>query len=332
MISTKNLYEIGDIPQTWVFEHYLRLQEKLVGQDIKILSVFNAKDKVPSMCIYVDANHGEYRFKDFSSGLQGGHMKLVMDLYNITYSQAAVKVIHDYEEYKKHNTTADKVELVHHDRFKVTDYQIRHWNNLDQSYWLNYSISSGLLEYYNVAPLEYFTMSKEEPDGKVIDIVTKRNYIYGYFRKDGTLFKIYLPKTPDKKFIKVGNYIQGVEQLVGKEYLIITSSMKDLMAFTRLGFDNIESIAPDSENSMLPGSFVEKIKKKYKKVLVLFDNDDAGIKSMAAYKNKHGLDYIKFELEKDLSDAVKAHGVEKVKKQLSKLINMSLNELMKREI
>jgi DNA primase len=75
---------------------------------------------------------------------------------------------------------------------------------------------------------------------------------------------------------------------------------------------------------MLPGSFVEKIKKKYKKIIVLFDNDDAGIKSMAAYKSKHGLDYIRFELEKDLSDAVKAHGVEKVKKQLSKLINMNL--------
>lgn len=324
MISTKNLYEIGDIPQTWVFEYYLRLQEKLVGQDVKILSVFNVKDKVPSMCIYVDAISGNYKFKDFSSGLQGGHIRLIMNMYNITYQEAAVKIIQDYEEYRKHNTAAEKVELVHHDRFKVTDYQIRHWTNLDQNYWLNYSISSGLLEYYNVAPLEYFTMSKEEPDGKLVEMVTKRNYIYGYFRKDGTLFKIYLPKTPDKKFIKVGNYIQGVEQLVGKEYLIITSSMKDLMAFTRLGFDNIESIAPDSENSMLPGSFVEKIKKKYKKVLVLFDNDDPGIKSMAAYKNKHGLDYIRFELEKDLSDAVKAHGVEKVKKQLSKLINMNL--------
>lgn len=327
MISTKNLFEIGDIPQTWVFEYYLRLQEKLVGQDVKILSVFNAKDKVPSMCIYVDANSDEYKFKDFSSGLQGGHIRLVMELYNITYPLAITKIIHDYEEYKKHNTCAERTEIVHHDKFKVTDYQIRHWNNLDQAYWMGYHIPSSLLEYYNVAPLEFFTMSKEEPDGKITEIVSKRNYLYGYFKKDGTLYKVYLPKTPDKKFIKVGNYIQGVEQLVGREYLIITSSMKDLMAFTRLGFDNIESVAPDSENSILPGSFVEKIKKKYKKVLVLFDNDEPGIKSMAAYKNKHGLDYIRLELEKDLSDAVKVHSVEHVKKVLTKLIKKSIDEL-----
>ena len=323
MISTKNLFEIGDIPQTWVFEYYLNLQEKLVGQDIKIKSVFNAKDKIPSMCLYLNAD-SEYRFKDFSSGYQGDHIRLVQYLYAIDYAQAVTKILADYVNYKKFNTQAEKVELVVHDRYKVTDYQIRHWNNLDQSYWLGFKIPSSLLEYYNVAPLEYYTMTKEEQDGKVSEITVSRNYLYGYFKQDGSLYKIYLPKTPDKKFIKVQNYIQGVEQLQGKDNLLITSSLKDLMAFVRLGIENVDVIAPDSENSMLPGSFVDKIKKKYKKVLVLFDNDEPGIKSMAAYKHKHGLDYILFNLEKDLSDAVKVHGVDHVNEIMIKLLNKSL--------
>lgn len=63
MISTKNLItNVTDVPIEWVFEYYLNLSEKLNGQDVKILSVFNAKDKVPSMYIYFE---GVYSLKIF---------------------------------------------------------------------------------------------------------------------------------------------------------------------------------------------------------------------------------------------------------------------------
>ena len=56
MISTKsNAVSIGDVPVTWIFEHYLNLTEKLDGQQIKIKSVFKL-EKTPSMYIYVDVN------------------------------------------------------------------------------------------------------------------------------------------------------------------------------------------------------------------------------------------------------------------------------------
>ena len=140
-----------------------------------------------------------------------------------------------------------------------------------------YHIGSKLLEHYNVAPLQFFKMEKLDQNGKLISIVTSRNYLYGYFREDGSLYKIYLPKTPDKKFIKVQNYIQGVDQLTfTKKYLVITSSLKDLMSFTKLGYNNIEGIAPDSENSMISELEIEKLKKKYTNICVLFDNDKPG--------------------------------------------------------
>jgi 5S rRNA maturation endonuclease (ribonuclease M5) len=159
-------------------------------------------------------------------------------------------------------------------------------------------------------------MERTEIDGKVSNIVFDRSYTYVYFRKDGSLYKIYAPKNTEKKFIKVQNYIQGIDQLVGKPILVITSSLKDLMSFTRLNIKNIECIAPDSENSMISESMIEKIKKKYQHVIVLFDNDDPGINAAKKYKEKYGFNYIVFPVEKDLSDAVKAIGVDAVKERL----------------
>ena len=47
---------------------------------------------------------------------------------------------------------------------------------------LGFKINSNLLAYYNVSPLAYFTMTKEETDGTESVITTSRNYLYGYFK------------------------------------------------------------------------------------------------------------------------------------------------------
>ena len=44
---------------------------------------------------------------------------------------------------------------------------------------------------------------------------------------------------------------------------------------------NIEVIAPDSENSLIKPHVIENLKVKYKKVITLFDNDEAGKKAIA---------------------------------------------------
>ena len=52
MISTKNLIaRLEDVPKEWVFEFYLKLSEKLTGQSVKIKSIFNSREKTPSMHI-----------------------------------------------------------------------------------------------------------------------------------------------------------------------------------------------------------------------------------------------------------------------------------------
>lgn len=320
MISTTLITSISDVPREWVFEYYLNLKEKLTGQDVKMLSAFNPKDSVPSMFVYFDTSSGKYKFKDFSSGCQGDHIQLVKNLYNLDTPSAIKKITADYESYIKDNGKRAEVSLKIQDKYKVVDYEIRHWTNLDEAYWSKYKIGSKLLEYYEVAPLEFFKMEKED-EYETISHTFNSRYIYGYFRKDGSLYKIYMPKNTEKKFIKVQNYIQGADQINYKnKNLIITSSLKDLMCFVKLGYRHIEAIAPDSENSILSEHTVNMLRSKFKKICVLFDNDTAGIASMQKYQDRFGFEPILLDMEKDLSDSIAVHGLIKVKERLDDLL------------
>lgn len=325
MISTNTIIsDLNDVPREWVFEHYLKLTERLCGQSLKIKSAFNTSDKVPSMCIYTDSK-GFYKFKDFSSGYGGDGLNLVMHLYNLDgRGKASFRIMDDYNIYVSNNTYVP-LEYKSHSKYVVSDFEIRHWNTLDQAYWKNFKLSSSLLEKHNVQPLSFYTMIKED-EGRILDSVTiKGNFIYGFFREDGTVYKIYTPKNKDNKFIKVKDYIQGSDQLEFKsKYLIITSSLKDLMCFKKLGITGIEVIAPDSENSVIPENFMKPLLGKYQKIIVLFDNDDPGIKSAQRYQEKYGFDYINLDMSKDLSDSVRDHGVEAVRDKLFPLLKQVL--------
>lgn len=320
MISTKSLIsDITEVPREWIFEYYLNLTEKLCGQNIKINSIFNSRDKTPSMFIYVD-NRGFYKYKDFSTGRGGDAINLVEEINNITRSQATYKIIQDYSSYIHTNDYVVQT-YVPQPKFEVNDYEIRHWNNLDKDFWLSFHIGSDLLKKYNVHPLSFYNFVKTEHDGTESVINIKNYFIYGYFKEDGTIYKIYQPKQKDKKFLKIKDYTQGFEQLkYNAENLIITSSLKDLMAFMRLKIDNFESIAPDSENSIISENIINDLKTKYKNIYLLFDNDEAGMNAAIKYKKKYEIPYINLDLDKDLSDSIKTYGIEKTRNALNILL------------
>lgn len=326
MISTKNLvFDISDVPREWVFEYYLTLGEKLTGQDVKMRSAFGV-DKLPSMFVYYDVVSSSYKYKDFSSGYQGNHLDLVQKLHSLpNIGHAIVKVIDDYNEYLVDHKYKKLPDIKPHSKYKVTDFQIRHWTNIDAKYWTQFHITSEALEKYNVAPLEYYKMTKEDENGKSHTITIKTNSLYGYFRDDGMLYKIYQPKITAKKFIKVRDYIQGSEQLkYDVKYLIINSSLKDLLSFNSLNISNIETVAPDSENTTLPKIMINEYKEKYNKVIILFDNDEPGIRAMEKYKRVFDITPVLLPLEKDLSDSVKKYGIEKVRDVLMPLIKKAI--------
>jgi hypothetical protein len=324
MISTKHIVNsILDVPTSWAFETYCGLGEKLTGQDVKIRSLFNPRDTVPSMVLF--CRQDKYFFKDFSTDKGGDCVKLVMYLYDLTTGPAINKIIEDYRQYLKSSGTeiSDAV-IKQRANYHLESYDTREWTRADADFWVPYGIGSELLEKYHVKPLSSFTFSRQD-DGVYDFFVTQRPYVYGYFREDGTLYKIYQPYVKDKKFMKIATYIQGMDQLkFSKPYLIIVSSLKDGMTLTRFKYP-VEFIAPDSEGSLIREEVINNLKTRYNRIACMFDNDTAGIKAMERYQEAYGLPSIHLELEKDLSDSVKKHGLKVVKEQLTPLIKTAFN-------
>jgi hypothetical protein len=311
MISTRLVTNLWDVPREWIFEFYLTIGVKLNGESVKIKSIFNPSDKIPSMIIYFDGRSGQYKFKDFSSGYQGDAIRLVELLYNLNRDGAKAKIISDYEDYCSRSNTVVTETITAAARFKLSDFQIRHWNTNDKNYWSAYKISSSMLEAYNINPLEYYELTREKGEHEKDRMRVQRDCIYGYFKEDGTLYKIYQPKVIAKKFLKIGDYVQGYEQLrYDSKYLVLVASLKDLLCFNLLGINNIEAIAPDAESTILPKEMIERLKDKYSRVFVLFDNDETGRRYSIRYHDEYGFTPIYLKSDKDIADAVKNQGVE----------------------
>jgi hypothetical protein len=325
MFTTKNLiHNIKEVPVPWVFEHFCKLKEKLSGQDIKIKSVFNPTERTPSMCIYVDGTSSAYKFKDFSTGKGGDHITLVKEITGLGFHKACESVVEAYNDYVLHNNGGyDVKDFKKAAKYSVKSMCFRGWAQHDAKFWTQYHIGSTLLNEYTIRPLEYYTLEKEEDEIKSLTI--HGLYIYGYFKKDGTLYKIYQPKTKDKKFLKIKDYVQGSEQIKGCDYLVITSSLKDIMSLRSLKLQNIDFIAPDSENSIIKKELMELYIKTYKKIVLLFDNDDAGIKAMKRYQELHpSLEALVLPMSKDPSDSIRDFGLKEVRNRLVPLLNKKI--------
>lgn len=164
-------------------------------------------------------------------------------------------------------------------------------------------------------------MSKEVEGVTQQLVILGRHYIYGYFRLDGTLYKIYQPMVKENKFIKVEEYIQGTDQLTFiPKYLVICSSLKDAMGLIKLGYKNIEVVAPDSENVLIPSHIMNAYNLKYDNICTLFDNDQPGIDCIQKYSLKYNIPGVLLPLAKDLSDSMKQHGTLIVKQILTPLL------------
>lgn len=116
MLRTKNLIsEVDEVPTTWIFEFYLKLSEKLNGQDVKIKSIWNMKDKDPSFFVYYSKQANKYKFKDFSADKQGDAIELVKEIFNLSRRyDACVKIINDYNDF-----------LLNNGKYVTDDFKIR---------------------------------------------------------------------------------------------------------------------------------------------------------------------------------------------------------------
>ena len=325
MFNTKNfVLEGSDIPSTWVFQYYLDLPERLTGQDLKIVSIFNSTERTPSFCIYVDKTVMQYKFKDFSTGKSGNKVDLVKELFSLDFPTAMQRMVRDYNKYVSSSEYIEQ-KFEPQSKWEVDFIKERQWTVEDRDYWLSFRIGKTMLESYNVKPIDYYNLIKEESN-EVKKLRIGSKHMYGYFDKSNEVYKIYQPHSKKHKFHKVKPYLQGFDQLkFDQPYLIICSSLKDAMCLKGMGY-NIEVLAPDSENTMIKPHVIEHLKRKYKKVITLFDNDEAGKTAVNKYNNLYKLDGIICPIAKDVSDAIKQVGFKEFHKAIQPLLKQTLNK------
>lgn len=305
-------------PSSWLFQYYCKLQEPLRGQSVKIKSLFKPDEKTPSMRIHM--YEGAYAFKDFSSGNGGSGIQLVMLLFNLNKEDAIRKAATDFKENKNSPNPIIIAPITHTEsKIKVIQVQKRNWNTLDAAYWGQYFISSNALERYCVFPLEKCVFEKVI-NGKLSRFTMSLEKMYGYFKKDGTLYKIYTPGKKNK-FLTLDHFIPGIEHLEYKApTLIISSSLKDLLAMLGLNLD-IEMIAPTAEGNIIEKRLLIAFSFQYENIYTLFDNDAAGNNAMIKYQKNYSIPSLYLPLEKDVSDSIKKYGTDFTKQEIQKLLN-----------
>lgn len=217
----------------------------------------------------------------------------------------------------KNNTVLKSIKAYEKSEETVIGVVRQEFTNVDKAFWQQFGITLDTLKRYNVSSIKYYLC-----DGIVKGIYKDESPMYAYKVYDK--FKIYRPLAD--KYTKWRNNlteydIQGLEQLPEKgELLIITKSLKDVMCLREMGYD---AISPSSESTFIPDNILDILKKRFKRILVCFDRDPAGVKNMRKISKKTGLNgflvHKKFQ-SKDISDAVKNNGFEVIKNWLNKTL------------
>lgn len=295
------------------------LFRKYIGE-FKIGKTYNSPlrdDKSPSFGLFVSSKDNQLLYKDLATGDCGDAFKLIKQMKGITSNFELYKYI-----YEDLNLSSDKIQLNTSKRiqYKRTEIAVsrKKLSEIDIAYWKQYGISEQTLKLFKVTPI-----SKVFINGILKDSYSDENPMYAY--KVFDKFKIYKPLAAKLSKWR-GNLssldIQGYEQL--PEYgdiLIITKSLKDVMVLYEMGYD---SIAPPSESTDIPEIVINNIKGRFKKIIVLYDRDAAGMKFARRIVSKWRFDFVfinKKYKTKDISDFVKAYSIEDAKQMLTKELN-----------
>lgn len=300
-------YILSKVSEYDIYAHYL-------GQ-FKVGAIYNSpfrKDKNPSFGIYYSKRTKQLLFKDHGTGECGNIVKFVSlytgltnynDILRDIVKQLNITTDTKLDSSKQYIPSSETIIGIVRQKFTPTDI----------NYWSQFNISEKTLKKFNVNSIKYYLCN-----GIVKGIYKEGNPMYAY--KVYNNFKIYRPLAD--KYTKWRNNlteydIQGYAQLPSKgDTLIITKSMKDVMCLYEMG---IPAISPSSESTFIPNDILEGLKKRFKRIIILFDRDNAGVKYLRKMSLKTGLEGLlvhkKFKA-KDISDAIKANSFEEIKEWL----------------
>ena len=289
-------------------------------------------DSNPSFSIYMD-NNNHIRFKDHgNTGIQGGLIDLLCKYWNCTFNQCIDKICtlmikeSDITIKPKQIRTFTRKESDTLSKLQVT---IRPWRDYDYEYWKSYGITRQWLKYAEIYPISYKIITKKDSlTGKSKKYVFPTDkYAYCFVeRKEGKLqLKVYQPfnKNGFKWCSKMDASVIGLWTKIPEygDRVIICSSLKDALVIScQL---HIPTLCLQGEGYNISDTAIKELKRRYKKIFISFDTDEAGKMDGKKLAERTGFTNVIPDLgtEKDFSDYYRSLKDKEKFKQLQVLFN-----------
>lgn len=258
------------------------------------------KDNHPSLGLFINNKTNKINFQDFSTQEKGNTFELLKKVFNLNYNELYNKIVNDeisHVELKKGIRGKTKV------RTSAILIQVvdRLWENWDIEYWNQFGINTRLLEACNVHPINLIILSGN--DFRTTMKAEKYAYAYVEFKEGKQTIKVYQPFSKVHKWLS--NHDKSVVSLWSKtpksgDIIIICSSVKD--ALTIIANLNIPAIAPQGEGYKFSKTAIKELKRRFKNIYVLYDNDKAGIEDAKKLVADTGFIYLELPKIKDCKD------------------------------
>jgi hypothetical protein len=305
-----------------IYSYYLGSKFEVGG----IMSSPFRQDLKPSFGIFKSSTTNDLLWKDLATGKTGNVITFIKELFDLYHTKQALKLIWsevvkgDLKSTDRGKDITDKYKSVK----SIISIKRRNFTEYDDVYWDKYDIDRDTLKHFNVTPISFFWVNGiQQPF-----TYTKDSPMYAY--KIFDKFKIYRPLSEFKKDKWRTNCssidLQGYEQLPESgKLLIITKSLKDVMVLYELGYS---AIALQCENDSLNKDILEDLTKRFKRIVVFFDNDIPGLTASNKLCNKHNLQGIHIDSSywtlykvKDISDYITVFPVG-IKKYVQSLLRV----------
>jgi len=295
------------------------------------------RDKNPSCVIFM--KDGKLYYKDFRDTEAYNCFSYIMKKYNLTFYEALDLINKDFNLKLQNNTSKqfvhsflEKEILLYGDNYlqsteakKEIKVELTNWNTgIHKKYWYDqYGLGVKDLNYFDIHAIKSWWVIQEENYKHYISEPLSFGY---YFEKPNNLetWKIYQPYAGNNDIKWMSNThldtLQGFKQLRYKsDTLIITKSLKDVAVLYKLNYD---SVAPNAESCLIDETKMSILKEKYKNIVIIFDNDKAGIKGSTKLSEKYNIPnlFLPEDTAKDVSDYVASFGYDNLKNQLINLI------------
>ena len=275
------------VSQEQIFRYYYPYKFTL---NQRCLSCFQ-KDNNPSMIIGTKSNSGDIVFKCFNSPEKGDCINFVMQMFNLDYLDALLKIAEDFGLKESSNTKYEqiikelpKTTVIKQKKAPDIVVSTRPFNSNELNYWNDYYQDISDLKRENIYVPKKIWINKNPIDLKVSELT------FCYYYPENDKWKIYKPNaSKEKKWFtnQAFDHVEDIEKVKNCPKVLISKSKKDKLVLSKaLNFSCLvttqaEDITCFNQNSIT-------ILNTCEEVYTVYDNDLKGKTASWALTNNFG--------------------------------------------